>query len=75
MSNFESEVAGVRHIASTDLFPWCGLLIDPSSLQVSVDYSRYAGLGMYSIARIQILRSLPSLFQCFPFVGLVEDLY
>ncbi|XP_036384855.1 telomerase reverse transcriptase isoform X2 [Megalops cyprinoides] len=35
-------------IPSGSLFPWCGLLVDPSSLDVYADYSSYAGLSVRS---------------------------
>lgn len=31
----------------TSGFPWCGLLIDPKNLDVSVDYSRYANQSKF----------------------------
>ncbi|KAJ8346585.1 hypothetical protein SKAU_G00279860 [Synaphobranchus kaupii] len=30
------------------LFPWCGVLVDPSTLDVYTDYSSYAGLSLRS---------------------------
>ncbi|XP_061738631.1 telomerase reverse transcriptase isoform X2 [Nerophis ophidion] len=49
--NFPSvSLANVRTLPSHSLFPWCGLLLDPHSLSVHNDYSRYAGLSLrYSL--------------------------
>ncbi|KAM6903800.1 telomerase reverse transcriptase-like [Lycodopsis pacificus] len=41
---------GVRVLPPHCLFPWCGLLLDTQSLDVSKDYSSYAGLSLrYSL--------------------------
>jgi hypothetical protein len=37
-----------------DPFPWCGLLIHPENLEVSVDYSRYCGLRVKDTATFDI---------------------
>lgn len=34
----------VRHISQDEAFPWCGFLVNPKTLDVKVDYSRYQGL-------------------------------
>ncbi|XP_070211530.1 uncharacterized protein [Littorina saxatilis] len=39
-------VASTKHTQPGDPLPWCGLLINTSSLEVSVDYSRYSGLSI-----------------------------
>lgn len=44
MINFDYFDASVNRLAEGALFPWCGLLIDPISLDIRADYSRYAGL-------------------------------
>ncbi|KAI1905134.1 hypothetical protein AGOR_G00012990 [Albula goreensis] len=36
----------VQVLPSGSLFPWCGLLLDPSTLDVYTDYSSYAGLSL-----------------------------
>ncbi|XP_077363859.1 telomerase reverse transcriptase isoform X2 [Festucalex cinctus] len=38
--------AGIRKLAPRCLFPWCGLLLDTSSLDVYKDYSSYSGLSL-----------------------------
>ncbi|KAK9527185.1 hypothetical protein VZT92_015842 [Zoarces viviparus] len=41
---------GIRVLPPHCLFPWCGLLLDTQSLDVSKDYSSYAGLSLrYSL--------------------------
>ncbi|XP_019731824.1 telomerase reverse transcriptase [Hippocampus comes] len=50
--NFElqedlSSYAGIQTLASHCLFPWCGLLLDTSSLNVYNDYSSYSGLSLF----------------------------
>uniref|UniRef100_A0AAQ4R8P8 Telomerase reverse transcriptase n=1 Tax=Gasterosteus aculeatus aculeatus TaxID=481459 RepID=A0AAQ4R8P8_GASAC len=41
---------GIRVLPPHCLFPWCGLLLDTRSLDVSKDYSSYAGLSLrYSL--------------------------
>jgi hypothetical protein len=35
-------------------FPWCGLVIHPENLEVSVDYGRYCGLGVKDTATFDI---------------------
>ncbi|KAJ8407974.1 hypothetical protein AAFF_G00262020 [Aldrovandia affinis] len=36
----------VQVLPSGSLFPWCGLLVDPSTLDVYTDYSGYTGLSL-----------------------------
>ncbi|XP_061118802.1 telomerase reverse transcriptase [Conger conger] len=38
----------VQVLPSRSLFPWCGLLVDTSTLDVYTDYSSYAGLSLRS---------------------------
>uniref|UniRef100_A0A8C2Z256 Telomerase reverse transcriptase n=1 Tax=Cyclopterus lumpus TaxID=8103 RepID=A0A8C2Z256_CYCLU len=41
---------GIRALPAHCLFPWCGLLLDTQSLDVSKDYSSYADLSLrYSV--------------------------
>jgi len=40
------DVDAVPRLATGALFPWCGLLIDTSTLAVVADYTRYAGIAM-----------------------------
>jgi telomerase reverse transcriptase len=52
LTNFEHESIEAAYITkpTQKYFPWCGLLIDMSTLSVRVDYSRYRGNDMeYSI--------------------------
>ncbi|KAL8560388.1 hypothetical protein ACOMHN_006119 [Nucella lapillus] len=38
-------LGAVKH-TQEGMFPWCGLMINTSSLELSVDYSRYTGLSI-----------------------------
>lgn len=42
----EHSVGPVPQLAPGALFPWCGLLIDPSTLAIVADYTRYSGVVM-----------------------------
>ncbi|KAJ2493875.1 Telomerase reverse transcriptase [Coemansia sp. RSA 2050] len=49
--NFEATICGERiGQAGSSKFPWCGLIFDERTLDVSSDYSRLAQAGMMSIA-------------------------
>ncbi|XP_076439410.1 telomerase reverse transcriptase-like [Babylonia areolata] len=51
LTNFpvdDCSVGAVNHVEG--VFPWCGLVIDTHSLEVSVDYSRYSGLSITDTA-------------------------
>ena len=46
LTNFDAVAPGgeaVRRIGSEAFFPWCGYLVDPTTLEVQYDYSRYSG--------------------------------
>ncbi|XP_077404744.1 telomerase reverse transcriptase [Vanacampus margaritifer] len=44
--------AGIRQLAPRCLFPWCGLLLDTTSLDVYKDYSSYSGLSLRHSLRL-----------------------
>ncbi|XP_076158262.1 telomerase reverse transcriptase isoform X1 [Alosa pseudoharengus] len=52
---------GVQVLPQHCLFPWCGLLLDTQSLDVSNDYSSYAGLSLRYSLTLGSSRS-PALF-------------
>lgn len=54
MINFDYFDVSVNRLAEGALFPWCGLLIDPISLDIRADYSRYAGLCIRDTISIDI---------------------
>ena len=46
LTNFDvvtSDGQEVKRIGAKDRFPWCGYLLDPVTLEVRSDLSRYAG--------------------------------
>jgi len=47
----------VRRLADGALFPWCGLLIDTSTLAVVADYARYAGVRMSDTLTVERARN------------------
>ncbi|KAJ2810376.1 Telomerase reverse transcriptase [Coemansia sp. 'formosensis'] len=50
MVNFEATICGERiGQAETAKFPWCGLVFDECTLDVSADYSRLAQAGMQNM--------------------------
>lgn len=52
-------------------FPWCGLLIDPHSLEISMDYSRYCGLSELIFLPVSF-----SIFsKVYPHIMLVTQIY
>jgi len=52
-----SGTATVRRLDDGALFPWCGLLIDTTSLAVAVDYTRYALVSMSDTVTVDLARS------------------
>ncbi|KAJ2004365.1 Telomerase reverse transcriptase [Coemansia thaxteri] len=51
LTNFEATVGGQRiDLATGATFPWCGMLFDERTLDVSVDYSRLAQAGVLGVA-------------------------
>ncbi|KAL5006466.1 hypothetical protein ScPMuIL_015272 [Solemya velum] len=49
LTNFEfthKEIGNIPTIADDDYFPWCGMVFNTRTLNVSVDYSRYADLDV-----------------------------
>ena len=47
----------VRRLEDGALFPWCGLLIDTSTLSVIADYTRYAGIAMSDTLTVDLARN------------------
>ena len=47
----------VPRLAAGALFPWCGLLIDTSTLAVVADYTRYAGVSMSDTLTVDLARN------------------
>jgi len=47
----------VPRLAEGALFPWCGLLIDTTTLAVVADYTRYAGLSMSDTLTVDLSRN------------------
>ncbi|XP_028819079.1 telomerase reverse transcriptase [Denticeps clupeoides] len=54
---------GVRVLPQHCLFPWCGLLVDTNTLDVSNDYSSYAGLSLRYSLTIGYAHSAASFMQ------------
>lgn len=53
----ESGEGAVPRLVDGALFPWCGLLIDTSSLAVVADYTRYAGISMSDTLTVDLSRN------------------
>lgn len=51
------ELDAVPRLAAGALFPWCGLLIDTSTLAVVADYTRYAGIAMSDTLTVDLARN------------------
>ena len=49
--------SAVPRLAAGALFPWCGLLIDTSTLDVIADYTRYAGIAMSYTLTVDLARN------------------
>jgi len=47
----------VPRLVTGAMFPWCGLLIDTSTLAVVADYTRYAGISMSDTLTVDLARN------------------
>lgn len=60
VASSESDLFGddvVPRLVAGAMFPWCGLLIDTSTLAVVADYTRYAGVAMSDTLTVDLARN------------------